>query len=108
MTDLLLAHRCRRSSITGPQAALQSGETLLAILNDLLDFSKIEAGRMALESDCALPARLVEEVVEDADPVAHRRQGYGVAQGHSLLGTGSHAGRPGEARQVVTTGSVTR
>ena len=41
----------------------QSGDTLLAILNDVLDMSKLEAGRMALELAPFDPQALVGEVV---------------------------------------------
>jgi signal transduction histidine kinase/DNA-binding response OmpR family regulator len=39
-----------------------SGQSLLALLNDILDYSKIEAGKLTLESAAFDLARLVEEV----------------------------------------------
>jgi signal transduction histidine kinase/CheY-like chemotaxis protein len=42
----------------------QSGEALLAIINDLLDFSKIEAGRLELEIQPFSPAEVVEDVAD--------------------------------------------
>lgn len=43
--------------------AHRSGESLMALLNDLLDFSKIEAGRLELELIEFDPRQLVEDVV---------------------------------------------
>ena len=82
------------------QAALQSGETLLAILNDLLDFSKIEAGRMALESIALCPARLVEEVVEMLTPVAAAK-GLALHKDISPSVPAAMLGDPVRLRQVV-------
>ncbi|AMO38717.1 ATP-binding protein [Thauera humireducens] len=70
MTELLLSSPLTPEQSRHAHAALQSGETLLAILNDLLDFSKIEAGRMELERIPLAPARLVNELVELHAPMA--------------------------------------
>lgn len=40
---------------------LNSGQTLLTLLNDILDLSKVEAGKMELSSTVFDPAQLVEE-----------------------------------------------
>ena len=42
--------------------ARQSGEALLAIINDILDLSKIEAGRLELESIPFTPRTMIDEV----------------------------------------------
>ena len=70
MTELLLASASDDDQARRARAALQSGENLMAILDDLLDFSKIEAGRMELESIPLDPGRLARELVELAAPIA--------------------------------------
>ena len=42
--------------------AARSGESLLALVNDVLDFSKLEAGRLDLEHSNFVLSRLVDEV----------------------------------------------
>jgi two-component system sensor histidine kinase/response regulator len=49
MTALLLDTPLRDDQREFAEIARSSGESLLAVLNNVLDFSKIEAGRMALE-----------------------------------------------------------
>ena len=70
MTELLLASANDEDQARRARAALQSGENLMAILDDLRDFSQIEAGRMELESIALDPGRLAREVVELAGPIA--------------------------------------
>ncbi len=53
------------------KAARQSGEVLLALIDEILDFSKIEAGRLDLRMAPFEILRLVEDVVELLAPRAH-------------------------------------
>ena len=52
---------------------LTSGESLLAIINDLLDFSKIEAGEMGLETIDLSIRGIVEETFELLSGQAHKK-----------------------------------
>ena len=63
MTDLLLASELMPRQRHFVEMARQSGEVLLAIINDILDISKIEAGKLELDcAPCDLRA-LIDETV---------------------------------------------
>jgi len=50
MTELLMNSRLEEQQRRQLQVVKSSGESLMAILNDILDYSKIEAGKFELES----------------------------------------------------------
>jgi PAS domain S-box-containing protein len=64
MADLLLDTPLVPEQTTYAQAVKTSGDTLLALIDEMLDFSKIEAGKLDLEARPFGLATLVEEVVE--------------------------------------------
>jgi PAS domain S-box-containing protein len=69
MTGLLLDTPLRDEQREFAEIARSSGESLLAVLNDVLDFSKIEAGQMALEQ---IDFDLLTVVEQSVDAVALR------------------------------------
>ncbi|MBE9604065.1 response regulator [Acetobacteraceae bacterium H6797] len=69
MTTLLLATDLDPDQRRFAQGALQSGELLLAVINDLLDIAKLEAGKVDLE---AVPFDLAETIEGAVDLVAGR------------------------------------
>jgi two-component system sensor histidine kinase/response regulator len=69
MTGLLLDTPLRDDQREYAEIARSSGESLLAVLNDVLDFSKIEAGQMALEQ---IDFDLLGVVEQSVDAVALR------------------------------------
>jgi two-component system sensor histidine kinase/response regulator len=63
MTGLLESKNLDERERECVEVIRRSGETLLAIIDDVLDFSKIEAGRLALESADFDPARAVQDAL---------------------------------------------
>lgn len=73
LSDLVLA-----SDLTGEQREYvrliqESSESLLEIINGILDLAKIEAGRMEIESASFGLARMVEQVMAVARPLADKK-----------------------------------
>lgn len=83
------------------QLALQSGESLLELLNDVLDFSKIEAGMLVLESIEFDLANTIEPVIEMG---AHRCQDRPIEVTFNLDANipSTIKGDSGRLRQILT------
>lgn len=60
------------------QTIYNSGQTLLALLNDILDLSKVEAGKMELSSAPFDPRQLIDETLRLFAPAA-REKGLSIA-----------------------------
>ncbi|MGE0564772.1 MAG: ATP-binding protein [Pseudolabrys sp.] len=73
MTDLLLDTKLTPEQTNYVKAAHTSGETLLALIEDVLDFSKIEAGKITIESRPFSLAHLIEDAVELLAPRAQAK-----------------------------------
>jgi PAS domain S-box-containing protein len=73
MSDLLRDTALTPEQLTYTRAVKASGETLLALIEQVLDFSKIEAGRLDLEPRAFDLAVLVEETVELIAPRAQAK-----------------------------------
>src|SRR5579884_4084597 len=73
MTDLLLDTALTPEQTTYVRAAKTSGETLLALVEELLDLSKIEAGKFDLDIRPFSLAALVEDAVELLAPRAQAK-----------------------------------
>ena len=75
MADLLLDTRLSPEQATYTRAVKTSGETLLALIEEILDFSRIEAGRLDLEARPFPLAAMIEDLTE---LLAVRAQGKGL------------------------------
>jgi len=73
MADLLRDTPLSAEQTTYLSAAKNSGETLLALIDEILDFSKIEAGRLDFAARPFGLAAFVEEVVELLGPRAQAK-----------------------------------
>jgi signal transduction histidine kinase/CheY-like chemotaxis protein len=73
MSDLLLDTKLTPEQTNYARAARVSGETLLALIEDVLDFSKIEAGKFTIEQRPFSLAHLVEDAVELLAPRAQTK-----------------------------------
>jgi len=68
MTTLLLDTQLTNEQRDFAETIRSSGETLLAIINDVLDFSKIESGRMELENHPFELRTCIEEALDLLSP----------------------------------------
>ncbi len=73
MTELLLGSELTPEQRGFAETVLQSGRSLLSILNDVLDFSKMEAGRLDLENIEFNLCNTVEEITRLFAEHAHRK-----------------------------------
>ena len=64
MTELLLRSELEGEQRERVETIRQSGQALMAILNDILDYSKVEAGKLELESQPFEVERCVRDVVD--------------------------------------------
>ena len=55
------------------QTIVDSGASLLRILDDILDFSRLEAGRLRIENDQFSPRKIVDEIGVLLTPSAHNK-----------------------------------
>jgi signal transduction histidine kinase/AmiR/NasT family two-component response regulator len=79
----------------------QSGETLLAILNDVLDLSKIEAGKLELEEGRFDIAEVARGAARAFNAVAEER-GLALELEIAAAATGVYAGDPTRVRQILS------
>ncbi len=79
---------------------LGSGQTLMALLNDILDLSKIEAGKMELNLAPFDPAALLDEVAALFQEAAHRK-GLSLSTASQLQGA-RYIGDAIRLRQMVS------
>ena len=63
MAELLAGTELHPRQQRYAETIVRSGQTLLAVINDILDLSKIEAGKMELEQGRVAPATLIEDVL---------------------------------------------
>ena len=73
MAELLLNTELDSEQMGYVKAIRSSGETLLAVINDVLDFSKIEAGKMELESVAFDIREMFQDALEPLQPQARGR-----------------------------------
>jgi signal transduction histidine kinase/CheY-like chemotaxis protein len=100
MAQAMAADRLSPSQRSRLDVIHRSGETLLAILNDVLDLSKIEAGKLELEAGRFDLAELAESVVAAFSAVAEER-GLTFELAIEPRARGAYAGDPTRVRQIL-------
>ncbi len=86
---------------------LNSGQTLMALLNDILDISKVEAGKLELESAALDPAQIIHEIQTLFAAVAGHKglrieSGWLGATGQSDQPDQRYLGDPHRLRQILS------
>lgn len=96
MSDITEAER-----LDYAQTILSSGQTLLALLNNILDLSKIEAGRMDLERLPFSPLGLLGDTVKTFEEPAKQKNIRVTVDTTGLL-HGAYTGDPLKLRQMLS------
>jgi PAS domain S-box-containing protein len=101
MTEMVLDSRLEHQQAVYLKTVLDSGESLLAIINDVLDFSKLEAHKLKLEPE---PFRLRERLSETMKSLAVRAHSKGLELVFDFAGEVPDRliGDVGRLRQVLT------
>ncbi|OPZ38017.1 MAG: Autoinducer 2 sensor kinase/phosphatase LuxQ [Synergistetes bacterium ADurb.BinA166] len=74
LSDLVLASDLNGEQRKYVKLIQESSESLLEIINDILDLAKIEAGRMEIENAPFGLARMIEQVMAVARPLAEKKE----------------------------------
>ena len=86
---------------------LNSGQALLALLNDILDISKVEAGKLELESAALDPAQIIHEIrTLFAEAASHKglriESGWASSTGQPGQHGQRYLGDPHRLRQMIS------
>lgn len=101
MADLLLDTSLSEEQSLFASTIKNSGEALLAIINDVLDYSKIEAEKLTLRPESFDLERCIHEVMTLLQPSAREKQVALIVDYDLFLPT-LFIGDPGRLRQVLT------
>jgi signal transduction histidine kinase/CheY-like chemotaxis protein/HPt (histidine-containing phosphotransfer) domain-containing protein len=101
LTELLLDTPLNPEQRDYVQTILSSGQSLLAICNDILDLSKIEAGRLDLEAVAYDPVQTLNEIIALFGPRASAK-GLLLEAEVAADAPRSLIGDPGRLRQVLS------
>ncbi len=80
---------------------LNSGETLLSLLNDILDLSKVEAGKIELQRQAFDPKQLIQEITLLFRDLIESK-GLGLESAWEGTGTTRYQGDPLRLRQMLS------
>jgi signal transduction histidine kinase/HPt (histidine-containing phosphotransfer) domain-containing protein/ActR/RegA family two-component response regulator len=100
MTGLLLDGDLTPEQREQADVVRSSGETLLALINDVLDFSKMDAGKLSLEPVAFDPSVLVEGAIEYL-AVSAEEKGLRLSWSVDPAVPNGLVGDPGRLRQVM-------
>ena len=101
MNELLLGAGISPRQSRLARTAMNSGKTLLQLINEILDISKIEADKLELDEETFDLCDLVDDVAYlQAEPA--QRKSLDLSVQHDFNVTGSYRGDAQKLRQVIT------